>query len=370
MFMFTDFVVGQDNLESISVHPIPHSNYHWLYHNDKGRKIKFFILDERPQVQYMCQVTLIKKGAKFTPRLHFTIRKRDKRQPIHTAAVKATPETITLRASVNLGECHENYWKLVSYLKNMADLDVPDESFSLKKKSQEQITDAFSKLDPALTKDIVKRLAEGITFTAEDLNQILRRKEQLMEFETDLVWHSNDEAHWQEFFHNNKWIFGYGLNYVILDVSGHPYVGGKDLEGKGGQNPDFLGITQGNVKFSVIVEIKTPDTELLRGDKEIRSGAWSLSKELTDAVAQLQANTDEWNVGGARARQNQPKLEGIQTVTPKGIVVIGSLSQFENIQSKVCTFERFRRSLSNVEIITFDELLERARYIVEQQPTL
>lgn len=370
VMFFEDFVVGRDNLESISVHLKPQSNYYWLYNNDRGRKIKFFVLDERPQVQYMCQVTLIKKGTKFTPRLHFTVRKRNKGQPIHTAQVNATPETVTLRASVNLGGCHENYWKLVSYLKNMADLDVPDESFSLQKKSQAQITEAFAKLDPALARDIVKNLAKGIGFTAQDLNQILQRKDQLREFEDGLLWYGDDEQHWQEFFHNNKWIFGYGLNYVILNVAGQPYVGGKDIEGKGGQNPDFLGITQGNVKFSVIVEIKTPDTALLRGDKEIRSGAWSLSKELTDAVAQLQANADEWNVGGARARQNQPKLEGIHTVTPKGIVVIGSLGQFENIQNKVCTFERFRRSLSNVEIITFDELLERARYIVEQQPTL
>jgi len=144
------------------------------------------------------------------------------------------------------------------------------------------------------------------------------------------------------------------------------------VEGQGGQIPDSLGITKGNVKFSVIVEIKTPETPLLR-DKQVRRGAWGISKELIDAVAQIQANTDQWNVEGSRARQNQPKLEGIHTVTPKGIVVIGSLSQFKDpatqkdVQSKVFTFERFRRSLSNLEIITFDELYERARFIVEQQ---
>jgi Domain of unknown function (DUF4263) len=373
MLIFTDFVVGRDNFESISVHPKLHSNYYWLWHNERGQKIRFFILDERPQVEYMCQVTLIKKGAKFTPRLHFTIRKRNKGQPIHTGKVKATPETITLRASVNLGECHENYWKLVSYLKNMADLDVPDESFSLRKKSQEQITEAFSKLDSKVAKDIVKNLAKGVGFTAEDLNQILERKKQLRQFEDDLVWYGAAEEHWQEFFFNNKWIFGYGLNYVILDVHGQPYVGGKDLEGRGGQNPDYFAITQGNVKFSVIVEIKTPDTPLLRGDREIRKGAWSLSKELTDAVAQIQSNTDQWNVEGARTRQNQPLLEGIHTVTPKGILVAGSLSQFKDeagkdVQTKALTFERFRRSLGNLEIMTFDELYERARFIVEQEP--
>jgi hypothetical protein len=85
-------------------------------------------------------------------------------------------------------------------------------------------------------------------------------------------------------------------------VHGHPYVGGKDVENQGGQIPDSLGITQGNVKFSVIVEIKTPETPLLR-DKEVRTGAWGISKELIDAVAQGQANTDQSNVEGSRARQ-------------------------------------------------------------------
>jgi hypothetical protein len=371
MWTHTDFVVGTDDFEQISVHAKMESNYYWLYHNERRRKIRYFILDDRPKVHYVCAVTLIKKDGdkKFTPRLHFTVRNK-KGNTIATKEVAATPENITIKGSVSFTECHLNFWKLMSYLKNMAELDVPDESFSLHKKSQEEITDAFSKLDPTLAKDIVKRLAEGITFTAEDLNQMLRRKEQLAEFEGDLIWYGSAEEHWQEFFHNNKWIFGYGLNYVILDVNGHAYVGGKDVEGHGGQNPDFLGITQGNVKFSVIVEIKTPNTDLLRGDQEIRSGAWSLSKELTDAVAQLQANTDEWNVGGSRTRQNQAKLKDVQTITPKGILVIGSLQQIQDTQSKIFTFERFRRSLSNIEIITFDELLERARYIVEQQPTL
>jgi len=135
----------------------------------------------------------------------------------------------------------------------------------------------------------------------------------------------------------------------------------------------FPCITHGNVKFSVVAEIKTPDAHLLRGDKPIRSGAWSFSKELTDAVAVLQAYADQWDVDGARSRKNQPKLQGIHTLPPKGIIVIGSLSEFKDengidVLGKCRTFERFRRSLGNLEVMPFDELRERAAYIVEQQP--
>jgi hypothetical protein len=270
---------------------------------------------------------------------------------------------------VLLDQCHENFWRLMSYLKGMADIDTPDQSFYMRSGSQQQTIDAFLRLEPELIHDVVKNPAVGI-FTAQDLNQVVARKEQLAEFESVMTWTTQDEAYWQGFFHANKWIFGYGLNYAILDVNGHPYVGGKNLEGTGGQTPDSLGITKGNVKFSVIVEIKTPETPLLR-DKEVRSGAWGISKNLIDAVSQIQANVDQWNIEGSRTRQNQPLLEGVHTVTPRGVLVIGDLKQFKDqqgkdIQTKALTFERFRRSLTNVEILTFDELYERARFIVDQ----
>ncbi len=371
MFHATDFVVGMDNFEDLIVHPKPHSNYYWLYHKVRKRKIQFLVLDNRKNVIYACQVTLIKKEGhtKFTPRLHFTIRDREKLgKPILVKPIKVTKDEKRLRnlkASVNLGECHENYWKLISFLKHMADLDVPDESFSLMKKSKEELERAFRQLDPGVAKSLVKGVAQGIALTEQDLNEILHRKQKVQEFEKALG-DNRVEAYWRQFFYENKWIFGYGLNYVILDSSGQAYAGGKTYDGTGGQNPDNIAVTRGNVKFTVVVEIKTAVTPLV-GDKEVRNGAWSLSQELTDAIAQIQANTDTWNTEGARTKGNQRELEseqGVYTVTPKGIVVIGCLRSLEH-PDKIETFERFRRSLNNPEIITYDELYERAKYIVE-----
>jgi hypothetical protein len=56
--------------------------------------------------------------------------------------------------------------------------------------------------------------------------------------------------------------------------------------------------------------------------------------------------------------------ESIYTVKPRGIVVIGNLSEL-NSREKRNSFEQFRNNLSNPEVITYDELYERARYIVE-----
>jgi hypothetical protein len=117
----------------------------------------------------------------------------------------------------------------------------------------------------------------------------------------------------------------------------------------------------------VLVEIKKPRTPLLQGVKEIRSGAWSLSKELTDALSQIEANISTW-LESSKQPDNMDRFESgrVYTVQPKGIVVIGSLSEVADVRTKRDTFERFRKSIHGVEIWTFDELLHRARFTVDQ----
>ena len=54
------------------------------------------------------------------------------------------------------------------------------------------------------------------------------------------------------------------------------------------------------------------------------------------------------------------------TINPKGILVIGHTKELMGERSKIETFELFRRDINNLEIITFDELYERAKFIVDQ----
>jgi len=115
----------------------------------------------------------------------------------------------------------------------------------------------------------------------------------------------------------------------------------------------------------VLVEIKKPNSELL-GKEEYRNGAWELGHELTGGVSQLQANCSKWEKEGAQTEENKEALlkEQIFTVQPKGILVIGQTSQLDTI-FKRNSFELFRRNTVNPEIITFDELYERAKFIVD-----
>ena len=48
----------------------------------------------------------------------------------------------------------------------------------------------------------------------------------------------------------------------------------------------------------------------------------------------------------------------------QGILVIGNTSELDN-EDKMRSFELFRRNLQNPEIITYDELLARTKFVVK-----
>jgi hypothetical protein len=62
-------------------------------------------------------------------------------------------------------------------------------------------------------------------------------------------------------------------------------------------------------------------------------------------------------------------IDEVAVCRPRSLLVVGSLSEFhENDRfnrAKYESFERFRRSLRDPEIVTFDELFERARIMLE-----
>lgn len=101
-------------------------------------------------------------------------------------------------------------------------------------------------------------------------------------------------------------------------------------------------------------------------NEEYRNGAWKLNNELMWAVSQVQINCSSWFRDGSRRDAARDDLEGedIYTYDPKGILVMGLTRQLDN-RKKIQTFEAYRRNLHNPEIITFDELYERAKFIVE-----
>ena len=210
--------------------------------------------------------------------------------------------------------------------------------------------------------DIATRLASAQLQT--DRIAVARQYEEMLDNDSLI------EDSWQDFFEANTWIFGFGLRYQILRiVQTQPDYGGTDVSGRGGQRGDFLTATEAETKFTCLVEIKKPTTPLLQSS-EYRNGAWGASKELSGAISQMLINCAKWEISGSREDNNRDRLSNIYTVTPRGIVVIGNTNQLNN-RDKINSFERYRNAVHNPEIITFDELYQRAKFIVyDNQETI
>ncbi|MGV1098139.1 Shedu immune nuclease family protein [Thiovibrio sp. JS02] len=223
--------------------------------------------------------------------------------------------------------------------------------------------------------------------TTEDLVAVGYRRKQLEVFENLLndkdYFESikrqkdcTDESLWQMFFERNPWIFGYGLGCIFLsglnDKKLEQVVSGHSISSHG-KRVDALMKTKGVISNLCFIEIKTHATELL-SPKSYRAGCWAPSKELSGAVAQVQGTV-------ASAVENlttklqledkdgNPTGEEIYNYQPTSYLVVGSMSEFTNEhgvnKDKLRSFELFRKNTINPEIITFDELYERARFIVQ-----
>ena len=195
-------------------------------------------------------------------------------------------------------------------------------------------------------------------------------------FKQNLDSNNNDESFWQDFFSENDWIFGYGLNYQFLHLlQEQPDYGGRSYTGKGSQKGDYLMNTVADSQFTVLVEIKTPATPLLsytksepRQVKSPRNDVWLLSSDLLGAISQIQVNCRTWSIDSQKGENiRQLENDNTYTVEPKGILIIGNTKELGKNESIVSCFESYRRNTKNPEILTFDELYKRAEFIVNNK---
>lgn len=223
--------------------------------------------------------------------------------------------------------------------------------------------------------------------TTKDLISVGYRKKQIEVFNhlfTDAAYFANlqeikktsNEGLWQKYFEKNEWIFGYGLGYLFLtgldNKKLEQVVQGYSVT-EHGKRVDALMKTKGIISNLCFVEIKTHATKLL-DTNPYRSGCWAPSKELAGAVAQVQGTVASAidslsHQINSEDKSGNPTGEEVFNYQPKSFLVIGSLEEFSGEygvnKDKLRSFELFRRNTMNPEIITFDELYERAKFIVQ-----
>lgn len=218
---------------------------------------------------------------------------------------------------------------------------------------------------------------------AEDVIALQHRREVAA---TMRQWHDDDgafehasraaggpEKAWQKLLETNPWVLGIGLGGQLLTSwQLEQTVVGRSIKGVG-KRADALLRTAGIVRSMVFAEIKHHQTNLL--GEEYRAGCWSPSKELAGAVVQVQqavhlASRELGDYIQDQSSGGELLPTGTFLLQPKSFVILGSLDQLTGsiggaISDKVRSFELFRRSLHDPEVITFDELVARAEWHVE-----
>lgn len=262
---------------------------------------------------------------------------------------------------------------------------ISDKNLSDASAKQSQI-DKILQIDPTLIQEVLKT-----KITKEDVVAIGYRKNQLEVFEKlfndgdyflDLMTKKNKtkESLWQLFFEKNPWIFGYGLSYLFMsnldDKKLEQLVQGFNAMVSGKRVDGFMK-TKGIISNSCFIEIKTHETRLLQNKAvAYRTECWAPSSELVGAISQIQGTVASAvdSIGnkfrGKDKKTGNPTSEEVFNYQPKSFLIIGCLEEFQTEnginEDKYRSFELFRKNISNPEIITFDELYERAKFIIHQ----
>lgn len=171
---------------------------------------------------------------------------------------------------------------------------------------------------------------------------------------------AKDEGAWQQFFKDNtfalKQIFAAPLAFYDEQVQ----LRIPDMKGTGGRIADFVMINT-LTNSMVLVEIKTPSAALIakrpyRGKSSAE--VYPPDKELSGAIAQLQGQMESAVTDFDEILRRTPGATPIDTRIVRGAVIVGTLGSM-NEQLRKDSFGRYRNGLHGVEVITFDELLER-----------
>jgi len=188
-----------------------------------------------------------------------------------------------------------------------------------------------------------------------------------------------DEIVWHHFLKEHDWILGLNVDIkFIREFVSEVDLGITNTKGTGSPEGDILGISA----YTILIELKTAATEIFKLEKKSSDGSrantWAFSADFINGISQCLGQKFDWDV----SHLSKPLLDSDRkivnqnenrTLDTKTVFIIGNRNEeFPHSTDlnhivKSETFERFRRNSRNIEIITFDELFERAYHIVFEE---
>ena len=164
----------------------------------------------------------------------------------------------------------------------------------------------------------------------------------------------HNEAAWQEFLERNPFVLSLVFSYPIVKVGQQASVGGRKLSGKGEKITDFL-LKNSKTNNTALVEIKTPRTKLLK-----QKGVSGRRFHTIEGIVRIDSGRRwikkyqfERDISGIKDRSKEPEVESYSVHC---CLIVGTMPEDDDEKK---SFELYRRNSKDVEIVTFDELLEK-----------
>jgi len=350
---------------------------------------KTFILDENSKTKIVCEVAFYPSSvtSKYLPRL--TFKKID-----NQGLQKDIEQKKDISIAFSKSEQALVFWKLIGFLnsfKDIVDTGEFDTSFGVYSKNK-FIAEFETQTEKQKVEDI-RTLINKSEIKETDIRSILfeKRKHNLKAFlfllknielqgKTSIDYYREkysvqpgEEAIWHHFLKNNDWILGLNVDIkFIREFYDEQKVGTENSKSIGSPKADLLGVSD----FTTLIELKHSETKIFKSVKSKgRANTWDFTSDFIEGVSQclgqkfaLERNyktKDFVNDGGKMLDKNQTL-----TIDPKTVFIIGNRKmEFpHNLECdnhmKSQTFELFRRNNRNIDIVTFDELFERAYHTV------
>lgn len=377
------FDLKNENIEDISVYRSNSGDT--CYIAKKGDRTFFysgFILYSGPHVSFICDIGFqsSSKSGMYIPRLTF-------KKVLNNGEIKTTDREFVIIEFSGSDKGVNEFWKMISFLYAYKELvDVGNFTNQYRVTNTDQYIAEFkTKLEYEkivqlkemdLSEEIIKNL---LLDTRKDAIEVF--KEFLITdnyIETYKSSHNineqGEEAAWHHFLKNNDWILGLNIDIkFIREFTSEVNLGIQNTGGVGSPKLDLMGISD----YTTLVELKTSNTKFFTDKKRNtgRANTWSFSTDFIDGISQCLGQKFDWD----KCHKNKDLINGSEilsqdkhrTVDPKTIFIIGNKEKELSINSrdgdviiKRETLERFRRNNRNIEILSFDELYERAYFIV------
>lgn len=348
-----------------------------------------FILHKNTKTATICEVQFFPSSSTglYIPRLTF--------KKVKTNGQDQTCRGEAIRIELNNSDVAQRFWELIGFFgsfKSLVDTGDFERKFKVVSEDYAQI---IRQLDTPKKISAIKSLIKNGDFSSDDVkslvfesrkttlrlflwllkNKILSNGKTSMRdwYKTKYSLHG-DEAIWHHFFKNNDWILGLNVDLrFISEFIQEAKVGVEDTSGKRSPKADMLGISN----YTTLIELKTSDTPIFKPQRGSngRANTWEFSAEFISGISQClgqKSSFDESYCIKSIIREDGTVIskENVYNKDVKTVFIIGMrYAQFPhdeqiNNTTKSNTFELFRRNNRNVEIITFDELFERAYHIV------